>query len=335
MQLPPVAATTVGSFPRPSWLASPARGGAVFVLEGDALHEAKDDATIVSLREQEAAGLDLLSDGEQRRVGFINHVIAAWDGVDMERMQSKMIRRRHTERPVPTVTGKIQRRAQATVEDLRFAKAHTSKPIKATVPGPMTVVDTTYDEAYSDEEAEAMDVAAALNAELLELQAAGADVVQIDEPAMTRYHEKVASYGARTLDRCLEGITVPSFVHLCYGYPSADTRQHEFEYPELLDMLMETNIGGFSVEFGRSGYDPAILKRCEGRFIMYGCIDPGDSPVEPVNTVAERVRHALQYIDPQHTLVAPDCGLMTVSRDLARAKARLIADVSAEIQRTL
>src|SRR5204863_1849881 len=135
-----------------------------------------------------------------------------------------------------------------------FAKAHTSWPLKMAVPGPMTVVDSTYDAAYGDEAALAMDVAAAINAELLDLQAAGCDVVQIDEPAMTRYHEKVAAYGARALDRCLEGVTIPTIVHLCYGYPGLGGRQHEHQYPELLAMLLETRIGGFSVEFARSGY---------------------------------------------------------------------------------
>ena len=160
------------------------------------------------------------------------------------------------------------------MDDLRFARAHTARPLKMAVPGPMTIVDTTYDEAYGDEEALALDVAAALNQELLDLQAAGCDVVQIDEPAMTRYHEKVAAYGARALDRCVAGVTIPTIVHLCYGYPGPDPRQHEYEYPELLELLMQTGIGGFSVEFARSGYDPAILAACEGRLVMFGCVDP-------------------------------------------------------------
>ena len=341
MELPPIAVTTVGSFPRPSWLVRThrpldGRGVEYAIDEGDARVEAQDDATTISVREQEEAGLDLLTDGEQRRTGFIDHILASWDGVDMSRLHPKATRRRTRERDVPCVVGPVRRRSAATVEDLRFAKALTGKPVKMAVPGPMTVVDTTYDEAYGDEEALAMDVAAALNAELLDLQAAGADVLQIDEPAMTRYHEKVAAYGARALDRCLEGVTVPTIVHLCYGYPGgADPRQHEYLYPELLELLMKTAIGGFSVEFARSNYDPAVLALCQGRLVMFGCVDPGDSLLEPVSQVASRVRAAAEYVDPERLILAPDCGLMTISRELARAKARLLVETAQEVRRTL
>jgi 5-methyltetrahydropteroyltriglutamate--homocysteine methyltransferase len=203
------------------------------------------------------------------------------------------------------------------------------------VPGPMTVVDSTYDEHYGDEVALALDVAAAINAELLDLQAAGCDVLQIDEPAMTRYHEKVFAYGARALDRCLQGIRTPTIVHLCYGYPGGADRQHQYEYPELLQELMKTRIGGFAVEFARSAYDPSVLDICKGRRVMFGCVDPSDSPVPPAHAVVERVRHALKYIDPANLLLAPDCGLMTISRELANAKAQLLVDVASEVRKTI
>ncbi|HLH21701.1 MAG TPA: 5-methyltetrahydropteroyltriglutamate--homocysteine methyltransferase [Chloroflexota bacterium] len=331
MQLPPVATTTVGSFPRPSWLADIDALDWTFRLEGAPLREAQDDATIVTLHDQEQAGLDLLTDGEQRRPTFINHFLGSLDGIDLADRRAKVIRRR-TERQVPRVTGPVRRRVSATADDLRFARAHTARPLKLAVPGPMTVVDSTYDEVYGDEVRLAMDVAAALNAELRDLQAAGCDVVQIDEPAMTRYHEKVAAYGAEALDRCLEGITIPSIVHLCYGYPNAGGQQHQYEYPALLAMLMETRIGGFSVEFARSGYDPALLRGCGDRLVMYGCVDPGEAPPEPVEAVVARVRAALPYVDPARLLLAPDCGLMTISRELARAKAALLVE-SARIVR--
>ena len=323
MQLPEIATTTVGSFPRPGWLVSEReRGEVTYQLEGDTLRQAQDDATIISMHEQEELGLDLLTDGEQRRSQFINHILAAWDGIDLQERRLKSIRRRADRQTmVPRVVGPVRRRSAPVVEDLLFARAHTTGPIKMAVPGPMTVVDTTFDEVYGDEEALAMDVAQAINSELLELQAAGCDVVQIDEPAMTRYQEKVEAYGARALDRCLEGVTIPSFVHLCYGYPRTGTPQHEYEYPELLARLLETRIGGFSVEFARSGYDPQVLARCRDRLVMLGCIDPGDSPSEPLDVVVDRVRAALAYLDPARVLIAPDCGLMTVSRELARAKA--------------
>jgi 5-methyltetrahydropteroyltriglutamate--homocysteine methyltransferase len=336
MQLPPIAATTIGSFPRPGWLAATDRSRVNFRLEGNVLKEAQDDATSLNVRTQEQLGLDLLTDGEQRRTGFINHILAAFEGVDLAHEAVKAIyRRRAQERPVPRIVGKIKRSKPAIVEDLRFAKTQTTKPIKMAVPGPMTVIDSTLDEAYHDEPAMAMDVAAALNEELRELQLAGCDVVQIDEPAMTRYHEKVFEYGARALDRCLDGIHIPSIVHLCYGYPGGLSQQHEYEYPELLEELMKTKIGGFGVEFARSNYDPAVLGLCQGRLVMFGCVDPSDRPVPPLASVVTRVREALKYIDPKNLLLAPDCGLMTISRDLANAKARLLVEVAQELRKSI
>lgn len=336
MQLPPIAATTIGSFPRPGWLASAVRSTVTFNLEGDLLQEGLDDATTLAIRGQELAGLDLVTDGEQRRPHFIDHVLNSMEGVDtVNRVPKGLYRRREEVHHVPRVYGPIGRKAPAVVEDLRFAKALTDRPVKMAVPGPMTVVDSTTDEHYGDEAALAMDVAAVLNAELRDLQAAGADVVQIDEPAMTRYHEKVADYGARALDRCIEGITIPTIVHLCYGYPGGKSLQHEYEYPQLFPLLLETDIGGLAVEFARSNYDPAILEVCKERLVLFGAVDPSDTPVPPVETVVTRVRDALRYLDPDKLLLAPDCGLMTVSRGLAFAKAKLLADAAAALRRTL
>ena len=333
MQLAPVATTTVGSFPRPAWLADRQYTGVAFHLDGASLREAQDHATIVALHEQAQLGLDLLTDGEQRRSHFIQHVLASLEGFDLVQLRPKAVRRhKGAERPVPRVVSPVRRRVPAVLDDLRLAKAHTSRPVKMAVPGPLTVVDSTYDEAYGDEAALAMDVAAALNAELLELQAAGCDVVQIDEPAMTRYHEKAAAYGVRALDRCLEGLAIPSIVHLCYGYPGTGVQQHQYEYPELLALLMESRIGGFSVEFARSSYDPALLRACRDRLVMYGCVDPGDSPPEPVDVVVAHARAALAHVDPARLLLAPDCGLMTISRDLARAKAQLLVDAARAVR---
>lgn len=336
MNLPPIATTTVGSFPRPGWLSDRDRSEVTFRLEGELLREAQDDATIAILHEQERVGLDLLTDGEQRRPQFINHVLAAMDGFDLVNRRDKAIRRRTgVERSVPRVVGPVRRRAQAVVGDLLFTKAHTARPVKMAVPGPMTVVDTTYDEFYKDEEKLAMDVAAALNEELLALEAAGCDVAQIDEPAMTRCHEKAAAYGVRALDRCLEGVTMPTIVHLCYGYPGAGKRQHEYEYPELLALLMKSRVGGFSVEFARSGFDPAVLDICKDRLVVFGCVDPGDTPPEPLEKVVARVRAALDHVEPERLLLAPDCGLMTIDRELALEKARLLVQTASELRRKL
>jgi 5-methyltetrahydropteroyltriglutamate--homocysteine methyltransferase len=336
MDLPPIAATTVGSFPRPSWLATREGNDTVFNLAGEMLREAQDDATALVIHEQETIGLDLVTDGEQRRTTFINHILAEFEGIDLERRQPKDIRRRiGRQRLVPTVVGKVRRRGPILTDEVRFARDHADRPLKLAVPGPLTVVDTTVDEAYGDEAALAMDVAAALNAELRDMQAAGCDVIQIDEPAMTRYHEKVADFGAAALDRCLEGITTPTIVHLCYGYPGTGDPQHEYEYPGLLAALMETRIGGFSVEFARSSYDPASLKACRGRLVMFGCVDPGDTPPEPLELVVQRIRGALRHVEPERLLVAPDCGLMTITRELAREKAALLVAAANQVRRTL
>jgi 5-methyltetrahydropteroyltriglutamate--homocysteine methyltransferase len=321
MQLEPLTTTTIGSFPRPTWLAQTDRSRATFRLEGEALKEAQDDATLVTLREQEELGLDILTDGEQRREGFIFHMTRTWDGVDLvNQAQKEVYRRRTAPRVVPRITGKIKRRAPATVDDVRFAKTHTGHAVKMALAGPMTVIDSALNEGYADEAELAMDIAAAVNAELLDLQKAGCDMFQLDEPAMTRYHEKVMAYGAQALDRCLEGVTVPTIVHLCYGYPGGAGLQHHYTYPELLDRLMQTRISGFTVEFARSNYDPAILKPYRDRLIMFGCVDPGNTPAPSLDEVKRRVAGAIAHLDPKRVLLAPDCGLMTISRSLAREK---------------
>ena len=333
MKFGPLTTTSIGSFPRPHWLAHTERNRVAFRLDGEALREAQDDATIVTLREQEEIGLDLLTDGEQRREGFIFHMARTWDGVDLvNQAQKEVYRRRHQPRSVPRITGRIARRAAATVEDLCFAKAYTRRPVKMALAGPMTVIDSALNEAYRDEAELAMDIAAAVNAELLDLEAAGCDMFQLDEPAMTRYHEKVFDYGARALDRCLQGVTVPTVVHLCYGYPGGAELQHHYTYPELLDRLMQTRIAGFTVEFARSGYDPAILKLYRNRLIVFGCIDPGNTPAPAVETVKRRVGQALDYLDPERVLLAPDCGLMTIGRALAREKLKVMVQVAKELR---
>jgi 5-methyltetrahydropteroyltriglutamate--homocysteine methyltransferase len=160
-------------------------------------------------------------------------------------------------------------------------------------------------------------------------------MLQLDEPAMTRYHEKVLEYGARALDRCLEGVTKPTVVHLCYGYPGGAELQHHYTYPELLDRLMQTRISGFTVEFARSDYDPAILAPYRDRLIVFGCIDPGNSPVPTVEAVSRRIALAIQHLDPGRILLAPDCGLMTIGRQLAREKLSVMVAAAEAVRREL
>ena len=331
-----LATTSVGSFPRPAWLADTQRSEATFRMSGAPLKEALDDATIVVLREQEELSLDILTDGEMRRTHFIFHIAGTWDGIDTENLVNKTIyRNRAANRMVPRITGKIVRRAAASVDDLRIAKSHTKLPLKMAVPGPMTVADSAANEFYDSEEELAFDAAVAINGELRDLQAAGCDVLQIDEPAMTRYHDKVVAYGAKALDRCLDGITVPTVVHLCYGYPGGGFRQHHYEYKDLLPHLMETRIGGFTVEFGRSSFDPHVLKMCGNRIVMFGCVDPGDTPAPTVESIERRVAEALEVLDPKQVWLAPDCGLMTISRALAQAKLRVMVEAARRLRARL
>jgi 5-methyltetrahydropteroyltriglutamate--homocysteine methyltransferase len=315
----PLSTTSVGSFPRPTWLAHTKRNQLTYRLAGAELKEAMDDAMALVIREQEQIGLDILTDGEMRRTTFVFHIAGRWDGVDIEHVVNKQIyRNREANRLVPRIVGKIVRNGPAAVDDVRTAKSHTGRPIKMAVPGPMTVIDSSANEFYQDEEELAFDVAAALNAELRELQAGGAAVLQIDEPAMTRYHDKVRAYGAKALDRCLDGITVPTIVHLCYGYPGGGSLQHQYKYEGVLPSLMQTRVSGFHVEFGRSTFDPDVLKICDDRIVMFGCIDPGDSPVPTVDAVERRIGEVLDVLDPAQLWLAPDCGLMTISRELAQ-----------------
>jgi 5-methyltetrahydropteroyltriglutamate--homocysteine methyltransferase len=334
LKFPPLATTHVGSLPRPRWMADTERNRVTFRLEGEALREAQDDATVVVLREQEALGIDIVTDGEQRREGFIFHMCRTWDGIDLvNQAQKDVYRRRNMARMVPRITGKLKRRSPATVDDVKFAKAYTDRPVKMALAGPMTVIDSALNEGYSDEGEMAMDIATAINAELLDLQAAGCELFQLDEPAMTRYHEKVFDYGAAALDRCLDGVTVPVIVHLCYGYPGGASLQHHYTYPELLDRLMGTRISGFTVEFARSDYDPAILKPYRERLFMFGCVDPGNTPAPTVDAVKRRVASALDHLDPAKVMLAPDCGLMTIGRTLAREKLAVMVAAARDLRK--
>jgi 5-methyltetrahydropteroyltriglutamate--homocysteine methyltransferase len=336
MAFAPLTTTSVGSFPRPNWLAHTQRNQLTYRLEGPALKEAMDDAMVLVIREQEELGLDILTDGEMRRTTFIFHIAGQWQGVDTKNVVSKKIyRNREANRLVPRITGKIARRVPAAVDDLRAAKSHTRRPIKMAVPGPMTVIDSSSNEFYQDEEEFAFDVATALNGELRDLQAAGCAVLQIDEPAMTRYHEKVCAHGAKALDRCLDGITVPTVVHLCYGYPGGGTLQHQYHYEGILPLLMQTRISGFHVEFGRSSFDPQVLKICGDRIVVFGCVDPGNSPAPTVAEVERRVGEALTYLDPKQVWLAPDCGLMTISRELAHEKLRVMVEAANRLRAKL
>ncbi|MGE3711812.1 MAG: hypothetical protein AB7G35_19370 [Hyphomicrobiaceae bacterium] len=336
MELEPLMTTSTGSLPRPGWLGVTERARVSFNLQGEALEEAIRDATALVIREQEDLGIDILTDGEQRRESFVYQAAKTWDGVDHTNLGVKTkYRGRDDTHHVVRIVGPIKRRGPALVDEVTTAKSFSNRPLKVAIAGPLTVVDSTLDEHYHDEKKLAMDAAAAINEELLDLQQAGADFLQLDEPAMTRYHDKVFAFGAAALDRCLQGINVPTFVHLCYGYPLGQKQQHHFTYPELLDRLMQTKISGFTVEFGRSPFDPAVLAPYKDKLVMFGCIDPGNTPAPTVADVKARVASALKYVGPSRLLLAPDCGLMTISRKLAREKLSVMVQAARELRADL
>jgi 5-methyltetrahydropteroyltriglutamate--homocysteine methyltransferase len=255
--------------------------------------------------------------------------VGQWSGVDTQHLaRTTLYRNRVVDRLVPRVSGKVLHRTTTSADEVRFAKNNTRLPLKVAVPGPMTVVDSTVNEFYSDEAEEAMDIASAINIELLQLQAAGCDVLQIDEPAMTRHHAKVKSYGVKALDRCLVGIHVPTVVHLCYGYPGGVSLQHQYGYADLLPTLMQSAISGFTVEFGRSDFDVGVLSECTGRIVMFGCVDPGDSPAPSLRSVVKKVEEALKFVEPANMWLSPDCGLMTINRQLAQEKIRVMVQAA-------
>jgi 5-methyltetrahydropteroyltriglutamate--homocysteine methyltransferase len=335
-ELAPLMTTGTGSLPRPHWLGATARARVTFSLEGDALEEAMRDATALVLKEQEDLGIDIVTDGEQRRESFVYQAATTWDGVDLVNLAVKTrYRARDDIHNVARIVGPIRRRCPALLGEVTTAKALSKRPLKVAIAGPLTIVDSTLDEHYRDEAQLAMDAAAAINEEMLDLQEAGADFLQLDEPAMTRYHDKVFAFGAAALDRCLEGIKVPAFVHLCYGYPLGQKQQHHFTYPELLDRLMDTRISGFTVEFGRSPFDPAVLAPYKNKLVMFGCIDPGNTPAPSVEDVKSRVAAALRHVSPTRLLLAPDCGLMTISRKLAHEKLAVMVQAARELRATL
>lgn len=336
LKLPPLATTGIGSLPRPQWLGKTNRTRVEFGVPAEILQEACDDATVLALRLQEKLGLDLLTDGEQRREGFIFHIAGHWTGIDTKTLGQKEIYRKRVQNfMVPRIVAKVTRQTPAAVADTAFARANTNAPIKMAVPGPMTVIDSSLNQHYKDEAELAMDIAVALNQELLEIQAAGCDVIQIDEPAMTRYHDKLRDYGSKALDRCLEGIKIPTLVHLCYGYPGTGIPQHEYEYTGVLPELMKTRISGFTVEFGRSEFDPKVLEACGDRIVVYGCVHPGDTPAPSVDSIKRRVAGVLNHLKPEQVWLSPDCGLMTISRALAAEKLSVMVEAARDLRKGL
>ena len=319
--------TIVGSFPQPDWLIDReklagrfpprVRAKELWRVAPPYLEQAWNDATLLAIRAQEEAGLDIVSDGEIRRESYSNRFATALDGVDLDNPGTGLDRSGHPN-PVPRIVGKIRRMHAVEVEDLLFLRRHTDRKTKITVPGPFTMLQQAQNDFYASEEEAAMDYAVAVNAEIRDLFAAGADVVQIDEPYMQARPEKARKYGLAALNRALDGITGTTAVHICFGY-AAVIHERPTGY-SFLPELAQCGCKQVSIETAQSHLDCKVLEQLDRKQIMVGCIDLSDMAVESPETIAARVRRALPYVAKERVILAPDCGMKYLPRDVAQGK---------------
>ena len=325
--------TVVGSYPQPDWLIDRenlakrppprVRAREVWRIPERFLEEAQDDATIVAIHEMEGAGVDIISDGEMRRESYSNRLANALGGVDRERPGSAVSRSGKLD-VVPLVSGPIRRLAPVEVRDLAFLRAHTTRKVKITLPGPFTMTQQAQNAYYPDEDSLAMAYAEAVNAEIRDLFAAGADVVQIDEPYMQARPEQARRYGLGALNRALEGVTGTTAVHLCFGYAyiMKDKPSGYSFLPELENCLAQQ----VSIEAAQPRLDLAILKQLPSKTIILGVIDLDDPAVESAAAVASRIRAALKFAAPERLVIAPDCGMKYIARDVALGKLKAMVE---------
>jgi len=327
--------TLVGSYPQPDWLIDRQRLAGRFPPRVRArelwrvaepwLAEAQNDATVLAIRAQETAGLDIITDGEIRRESYSNRFATALEGVDIDNPGTALDRSGHPN-PVPRIAGPIGRRRPVLVEDVKFLRAHTKRTIKMTVPGPFTMSQQAQNDHYPSEAAAAADYAAAVNEEIRDLFAAGADIVQIDEPYMQARPEKARAYGLKALNRALEGVDGTTAVHICFGY-AAIIHQRPSGY-SFLPELADCRCAQVSVETAQSGLDCAVLAKLAGKRIMVGCIDLNDPVVETPAVVVARIKRALAYVEPEDVILAPDCGMKYLPRSTAFGKMRAMVEAA-------
>ena len=319
--------TVVGSYPQPDWLIDRERLGSrlpprvrareLWRVAPEWLEEAQDDATRLAIADMERAGVDVVTDGEQRRESYSNRFATALDGVDIEIPGTAIDRTGHPN-PVPRIVGPIARRHPVEVRDVEFLRANTGRRTKITLPGPFTMTQQAQDDYYGEPAAAAMAYAAAVNEEARDLVAAGADVIQIDEPYLQARPDPAREYAATAIDRALEGIEAETVLHTCFGY-AAIVHTRLTGYPFLAE-LNGTSVGAVSLEAAQPRLDPAVLAALPDKRILLGVLDLGDPEPETPETVAARVRAALEVVPAERLVIAPDCGMKYLSRDLAFAK---------------
>ncbi len=329
----------VGSYPQPDWLIDrerlahrfPPRVRALELWRVDPayLEQAQQDATLLAIRAQEDAGLDIITDGEMRRESYSNRFATALDGVDIDNPGTALDRSGHPN-PVPRITGPIRRRHPVEVDDLRFLRAHTHRIVKITVPGPFTMAQQAQNDYYPSREAAAFGYAEAVNDEVRDLFAAGADIVQLDEPYLQARPDEARAYGIPVLNRALAGITGTTAVHVCFGYAAIiHDRPEGYSFlPELADASCDQ----VSIETAQSGLDCSVLAALDAKTVILGVLDLNDKTVETPAQIADRVRRAFPYVPAERLVLAPDCGMKYLPRDAAAGKLAAMAEAAAQLR---
>ncbi|EEV22742.1 methionine synthase, vitamin-B12 independent [Enhydrobacter aerosaccus SK60] len=323
--------STAGSLPKPSWLAEPEQLWSPWKLTDSALVQGKQDALLVSLQQQLAAGIDIVSDGEQTRQHFVTTFIEHLDGVDFANRATVKIRNRY-EASVPTVVGAVSRPQSVFAEDAKFLRQHTDKPIKWALPGPMTMIDTLSDQYYGSREKLAWEFATLLNQEAKELEAAGVDIIQFDEPAFNVFFDEVNDWGIAALERAIEGLKCDTAVHICYGYGikantdwkqtlGSEWRQYEAIFPK----LQQSAIDMVSLECQNSRVPMELIELIRGKKVMVGAIDVATHQIETPEQVAATLHKALQFVDAKNLYPCTNCGMAPLPRHVAQAKLSALA----------
>lgn len=323
--------STAGSLPKPTWLSEPQTLWSPWKLEGDALIEGKKDALRVTLAEQQQAGIDIVSDGEQTRQHFVTTFIEHLIGVDMDKRRTVKIRNRY-DASVPTVVGPVARGKPVFVDDVRYVRSLTDAPIKWALPGPLTMVDTLYDEHYKSREKLAMEFAAILNQEARELEAAGASIIQFDEPAFNVFFDEANDWGIAALERATEGLTCETAAHICYGYGiKANTDWKKSlgsewrEYEEIFPNIQKSSLDLISLECHNSHVPLELIELLRGKKVMVGAIDVAKNEIEVPEEVADTLRQALRYVDADKLYPCTNCGMAPLSRSVADGKLRALS----------
>ncbi len=344
VKLPLLPTTIVGSYPQPDWLIDRerlkkslpprVRAKELWRIDEAWLADAQEAATLVAIRDQELAGIDLVGDGEMRRESYSNRLATALSGIDSDN-HGTAIDRTGKANPVPRVVGPIRRVGPIEVQDVAFLKRHSTKPVKLTIPGPFTMTQQAQNDYYPSAEALAMDYAAAVNEEVRALFAAGVDVVQLDEPYLQARADQAQDYALAAIDRALEGVTGTTALHICFGYALVHGNTVK---PKAYDFLAELNrsrVDVISVEAAQPNLDPSILAELPDKIIMYGVLDLSDPEIETPERVADRIRQALKYVSSDRLWIAPDCGMKYHSREVAFGKLKAMADGAAIVRREL